>query len=154
MNRCKHSLFGCRASGIIFYRIINDELHFLLQRVKNNSVYEDLGGKIDITDNNIWMTAVREAVEESNGVIYGKTVDECRNYIMNLTERHAYLNTKIKYALFLVHLPGDDNYDFGDCEYASGFTINRTIEWISINTIKNKGNKILHPRIRHIFNVI
>lgn len=62
----------CLGSGVLFYVKHYNNIYFLIQQEDNNQKYSfcDLGGKTDIRDNNIIETAVREVMEETNGVLF------------------------------------------------------------------------------------
>lgn len=66
--------YPCLGSGVLFYIKHNGKIHFLMQKEDNNQKYSfcDLGGKTDISDSNIIETAVREVMEETNGVLFSK----------------------------------------------------------------------------------
>lgn len=66
--------YPCLGSGVLFYVKYNNNIYFLIQKEDNNQKYSfcDLGGKTDISDGNIIETAVREVMEETNGVLFSK----------------------------------------------------------------------------------
>ena len=66
--------YPCLGSGVLFYVKHNNKTYFLMQQEDNNQKYSfcDLGGKTDTTDSNIIETAVREVMEETNGVLFSK----------------------------------------------------------------------------------
>ena len=63
-------------SGIILLEVINSKFYLTLVKTKRNC-YEDLGGDIskdlDIDDNTLKNNAVKEALEESQGLLYIKS---------------------------------------------------------------------------------
>jgi len=145
-----------RAAGILFFHIsINNEKSLLFINNQKKSVLEDLGGKTDALDKNLFDTAIRETIEESNGIFTRKFLIEKLGI-----ERRKYKNTikpkqlanKLycyskhgKYCLFLIKLDDKINCDeFGLTETHTGN--DRTLEWISFNDFVDKKFKI-HPRL-------
>lgn len=66
--------YPCLGAGVLLYINHNNRIYFLMQKEDNNQKYCfcDLGGKTDTSDNNIIETAVREVMEETNGVLFSK----------------------------------------------------------------------------------
>jgi hypothetical protein len=64
----------CLGSGVLFYINHRNKIYFLMQKEDDNHKYSfcDLGGKTDILDSNIIETAVREVMEETNGILFSK----------------------------------------------------------------------------------
>ena len=64
----------CLGAGVLFYVQTNNDIYFLMQKEDGNPKYSfcDLGGKTDVIDSNIIETAVREVMEETNGVLFSK----------------------------------------------------------------------------------
>jgi len=64
----------CLGSGVLFYIKHNEKIYFLMQKEEGNQKYSfcDLGGKTDVSDSNIIETAIREVMEETNGVLFSK----------------------------------------------------------------------------------
>lgn len=165
------------SAGNILYRYRYDNgkyiPEFLLQYKfdikKKKFWYEDTGGKLSIEDKTIKFTAARETSEELNGSLIGtypinelnnidkykNHIDECTDYIHKLMHNAIfYPNDRTRYALFLVKIPDDKDYDFGIAEYHPEFYLPRSLKWVSINEIiKIKYNDI-HPRIRHFYNIL
>lgn len=66
--------YPCLGSGVLLYINYNNRIYFLMQKEDGNQKYKfcDLGGKTDVLDNNIIETAIREVMEETNGVLFSK----------------------------------------------------------------------------------
>lgn len=113
----------CLGGGIMFYTRCNDKTYFLLQQEEGNHKYVfcDLGGKTDISDSNIIETAVREVMEETNGVLFQQLLKPschhlfCMNskfedYMANLYRLfqdhppHFIYSSKSKYLIVLVEI--------------------------------------------------
>lgn len=62
--------YPCKASGILPYTIVNNEIYFLLQKIDKTNLYSDFGGKREQNDNSIKYTASREFSEETNGFFF------------------------------------------------------------------------------------
>lgn len=116
------------ASGILFYR--NPKKMELLL-IESDGMYEDIGGKTELTDKSIFETTIREVDEETNGEI--KIEDEER------------LNNSIyvprsKYELFIVeankHERELESDVFGDIEIHDNYK--RNIKWIPKEKILEK----------------
>ncbi len=145
---CQH--YECRASGILFYKIVKDIPYFLL--VNEYNKWGDIGGKTDIDDRNILDTACREVTEETNAVFGNNlrrvhdidTYNECYEYAYwrtkdlvktNLT--HQIYIPSSKYLIYCVKL------DPSLCPYAKEFDVKelqndnvRYFEWVSCNKFK------------------
>lgn len=139
------------AGGLLLYKIFNDELFLLL--VHSKGVYEDLGGKADLTDVAIENVVSREAYEESNCLLDRTNIEnriKCTN---------AIYVPRSKYALYIIEATKDEalltSDLFGDKELHDG--INRTILWITYDNfvdiyLKNKINPRL--KLRAIFQTL
>ena len=106
----------CRAAGVLFYTFKKGKLKVLLQ--SSHKGWVDLGGKTEHGDVDIFMTAAREASEESNCALITKTplttredvlplIGKCtqaiRTKLVHKSSRHIYIKQS-KYLLFLVPL--------------------------------------------------
>lgn len=112
------------ASGVILYRIINNELQLLLMTY--NNIYEDLGGRSQMSDIDIYHTAAREVDEESNGLIN-------KNSILNrITTSKYVISGTCKYMLFIIKANDQemalDKEQFGNREIHDD--IPRIVDWI------------------------
>lgn len=128
------------AGGVLLYKIINNNFYLLLSFSSFRQYYEDIGGKVDLVDDSIYDTVIRETQEETNNVInLTKSRLESSNYIYNRSG---------KYMLFLTEANDIEKNktinDFGMCEIHDN--INRTIQWINYDDIL-KNNLKLSPRI-------
>jgi hypothetical protein len=56
--------FPVMAAGVIIYKVKKNVVSILLS--KNKNVYEDLGGRVDLDDDTIFDTVIREVYEETN----------------------------------------------------------------------------------------
>ena len=118
-----------RAGGLIYYRVVDDDIEFLM--IKCRGRYEDFGGCTDAQDTCIQDTVSREACEESNeifeqDVVFDEIKKTCGTYY-----------SKSKYVVYLVKTDIDYNVDdFGDKEIHDN--IERTVEWVPYSSLKNK----------------
>ena len=136
-----NTIFGpvC-AAGVLFYTYdSNKEFRILIQRRENR--IEDLGGKVDRKDIDIYDTAIREVYEETN-----KKISLSRKRLMS--SKYMYLQMG-KYMLFIVYATKREFSitDFSDhevCDYAidalaSSLCIKkREISWESISNLKDQ----------------
>lgn len=135
-----------RAGGIIYYKYINNEIHFLM--IKCNGMYEDFGGKTDIDDNCIEDTVSREAEEESNNIFIRSNV-----YKKLICDKSLY-SWRLKYVVYIQELTQLELVnepqisDFGI--YEEHAQIFRTVEWVPCSklTKENFIYKKLHHRLR------
>ena len=125
-----------KGAGILFYK---DNKLLLIKNLDRKILYEDFGGKVEMSDNYVYETAAREAVEESNNYFkYDKLISKLKN------RKFIYIKHS-KYAIYLVKLNKYINPSVVG-NYEKTYKINRTIEWININEL----NKIkLLYRLRH-----
>ena len=75
------------AGGVIIYKIKNNNVSVLLS--KNRGKYEDLGGRVDLEDDVIIDTVIRETIEEIfnfKATIY--MIEEIRNFLNNNTQAY------------------------------------------------------------------
>lgn len=119
-----------RACGVTFYSFHEGQMLLLL--MKTSKWYEDIGGKTECNDKNIYFTCAREVNEETNGVI------EFDEIYQSLQHAKLSISRKSKYVSFYVEIPWFENTEiFGDYELHE---INkRSFQWIDakdINTIK------------------
>lgn len=123
------------AAGCLFYKIVDGEVWLLLIKYINPEypLLDDFGGKVDITDNSIMETIMRELSEETNGIISG-------DYIENLINvSPAFYNKKSKYYMKTVCVDNSfypDTTIFGDFEGTD--RISRTIGWYKFNDVWDK----------------
>jgi len=113
------------AAGAIFYKQVGKDMMLLL--IENRAKYEDIGGKIDPDDEDIYEAAAREIEEETNGQIKSDDVIERLK-----TASYIYV-PKSKYVIYIIEANADEKKlkkdDFGDREEHDGFE--RTIGWIA-----------------------
>lgn len=131
--------FTIRAAGIIPYFTDDDNLvtHFLM--INKDGVYEDFGGKTDSTDGTVYETAVREAEEESNGVLKRSELAS------NIFGANTYISQNSKYVVFFVPVQCMYNPEiFGKREEHDG--IDRTVEWLTSDELLSRD---LHPRLKY-----
>lgn len=133
------------AGGLVLYKFVNDKLELLLIDKKK---YEDIGGKIEKTDNGIYETIMREVDEETNGIIKGDTIKN------RLLKAHNVYIPHAKYIIYFVKANNDeeklDENDFGDIENHD--KIKRKIIWMpySILNSKNIMKYKINERIKSI----
>ncbi len=114
------------AGGCIFYKCTTDAIYVLLQLIGNR--YEDLGGKVEQTDNDIYDTVAREVNEETNNIICN--VVDIKNRL--LSAECIYI-PNAKYMLFFLeatpHEMHIESTSFGEIETHT--QIPRTVHWIN-----------------------
>ena len=133
------------SGGVILYRR-NKELELLL--ITNRGKYEDLGGRADISDKNIYETVAREAYEESNNLINKKSI------LDRIKTSEYFISKTAKYIVFIIEANQEESKllseQFGNIEIHDN--IPRIISWIPISefldtkTIKDKMNFRLKNR--------
>jgi hypothetical protein len=132
------------AAGVIFYKTENNKVYFLLEYVLDKNMYEDIGGKVDLCDDTIYDTVIREVHEETNEKIL-----LTRERIE--TSPYCY-NEKSKYMIFFVK--ANINEETLNCgvfgEIENHDNIKRIIDWISGDELKLQ-NKNINPRLQ--FNI-
>jgi len=122
------------AGGVVLYKNKKGKMHILIEDSQNK--YEDIGGKVDPTDRDIYHTVARETEEETHGLI--KETD-----LLDRLKKADTIYVPIsKYLIFIVEAnkyeAGLKKENFGDKESHDGF--DRTIGWI----LKED---LLHPSI-------
>lgn len=147
-------LFPVCAGGIILYRIENKELQLLLMCRSAGCCYEDLGGKSQFDDQDIYQTVAREAEEESNGLIN-------RNSVFNRIKQSEFIiSEKCKYVLFVVRANNKEvnlkSEQFGDKEIHENLP--RTVDWVTLseftNYIKLTGKLNFRLRNRKLYQLL
>lgn len=138
-----------RAAGLIFYRVTPDKTDIEYLMIKWNGKYEDFGGKTDKEDECYQDTALRETIEESNGIL------NLYSTFYPVMNSEPLFYKKCKYVTYI--LKTNINYnpiDFGDMEYYEN--VARTVEWVSYSKLTNRNftKKKLHTRLhfRGFFN--
>ena len=130
-NKCK----PIRAGGVIFYKRVDEDIFFLM--IKNNGMYEDIGGKTDVCDTTIEDTVRREVAEESNGLITS----------FSIFAKNGFYNEPSKYLVYTIEADNDIKErccsEYGDKEIHNG--LKRTFCWINKDNIDSKD---IHIRIR------
>ena len=128
--------FPCVASGILFYK--PSQKRFLMLDV--DGMFEDAGGKTELTDTSTLHTAFREAYEELNGIL------PCTfNEIFPRIIKKIFIRN-IKYMVFIVKVSDswcNNTNIFGDVEKFN--KTKRTVKWV--NVIEHTK---LHYRLRGI----
>jgi 8-oxo-dGTP pyrophosphatase MutT (NUDIX family) len=157
MYMCDDENKPVTAAGALFYKKVNKKLMLLV--IETNNQYEDIGGKIDPSDETIYEAAAREIEEETNEVITKDSIIE------RLEEAQYIYVPRSKYIIFLIEANEEESkltkQDFGDREIYEGY--NRTIGWLSKEelvkeqTIKYKLNwrmksKSLFEKLKEIEN--
>ena len=131
-----------RAGGIILYKFTIDMKEPQYLMIKYNGKYEDFGGRTDMIDKCYQDTVLREAEEESNGIL-----NLMHTYDLVMNSKPVY-SKQSKYVTYLVKTDNDyDPNDFSDREYHDN--ISRTVEWVSHSTLIDKKFTInkLHNRL-------
>lgn len=113
------------AGGVLIYKNINNKMKLLV--IENNGKYEDIGGKIDADDSNIFSAVAREVQEETNSQI------EADSIIERLENADYIYVAGSKYVIYIVEASDSEKKlrkkDFGDREEHDDFP--RTIGWLS-----------------------
>ena len=116
-----------KAGGILLYRKTEDDIYLLL--IKSRGKYEDIGGRVDKQDKTIYDTVMREANEETNGVLDNISIFD------RIKDSDYIYNAKSKYALFIIEATDTEckleSEIFGDKEIHDNIT--RKILWVPIN---------------------
>jgi len=115
------------AGGVIIYRMINNKIDLLL--VEARGVYEDLGGRADEDDKDIFVTVAREAHEESNKLLDMKSI------IKRLKDADSPVHTaRSKYAIYIIEATDKEaklkSEKFGNRELHDD--VPRRIKWIPL----------------------
>jgi hypothetical protein len=120
------------AGGVILYRFKNGNMELLL--VENRGLYEDLGGRVDKADKDIYSTVAREANEESNKLL---SKSKIKKRIKDAP--FAYMK-RSKYIVYIIKANTDEiklkSIDFGDKEIHDD--IFRKVKWIPLDIFLSK----------------
>jgi hypothetical protein len=113
------------AGGVMIYKYVQNKMMLLI--IETDGKYEDIGGKIDPIDDDIFCAVAREIQEETNNHILS-------NDIIERLKLAPYIYVpKSKYVIYLVEATNTEKKlkksDFGDMEEHDAFP--RTIGWIS-----------------------
>jgi len=135
------------SGGVILYRFVKGNMELLL--VESRGGFEDLGGRIDDGDKDIYSTVAREANEESNELLSKITIKKRIK-----KSQFAYME-KSKYVVYIIEADKKEvklvSEDFGDIEEHEN--ISRKIKWIPLDTfllpdiIKHKLNWRLKNKV-------
>jgi len=135
-----------RAGGVLIYKKYKDDIKFLLIRklTFGDNMHEDIGGKTDINDIDIYDTISREVSEETNKVINCEIIKE---QIKNGTPLYVPFS---KYLIYLVEANEEQiklkPSSFGNEELHD--SIKRKIYWIyAYNFIHDRYN--FNPRMNN-----
>ncbi len=134
-NLYEHSISAC---GCVLYKHINGEVHLLLVKYTNPKfpLLDDLGGKIELTDESLFEAMAREVAEETNQVI---SHAELQRLVISTDSIHHYYNHLCKYYATIVKVPEDylaDTSIFGSVE--TGNQIGRTLQWFRISDLSKR----------------
>ncbi len=131
-----------RAGGVLLYKK-EDTVKFLMIYDPAKQTYEDFGGKSKSGDETYQMMCVREAEEESNGVLK-------KEELLPLMINSIYIR-RCKYILFLIETTNDYNSEqFGEYEIRVSKedpkkSHHRIVKWVDIHEVVKQN---LHPRLR------
>jgi hypothetical protein len=116
------------SGGVILYRFVKGNMELLL--VESRGGFEDLGGRIDDDDDNIYTTVAREAYEESNELLSKITIKK------RIKEAQFAYMERSKYVVYIIEANKKEikliSDDFGDIEEHDN--IARKIKWIPVET--------------------
>jgi len=119
-----------RAGGVIVYRKNKNHTVDLLL-IFSRGIYEDIGGRTDTTDTDIYDTVAREVEEETNNIISCESIKDRLN-----SSKYVYC-VRSKYIIFLVEATEKEacleSSIFGKIEIHDN--ISRLIKWVSVDTI-------------------
>lgn len=125
------------AGGIILYRMKKNDIELLL--IDSHGNFEDLGGKSEKDDEEIYDMIAREAHEESNYLLDKESIKS------RLKESYCSYITHSKYIVYLVEATKEEaeltTEKFGEKEIHTD--IQRQIRWIPLKVFLNK-NIIKH----------
>ena len=124
------------AGGVIFYKITDGELFLLLSYSREK--YEDLGGRCDINDKDIFDTIAREVEEESNKLILRDAVLKRikNNSKYAICKQSKYMVHFIKANCSEMKLSTED---FGKVEFHENLP--RTIHWLNVKDVLKEMDK-------------
>jgi len=130
---------------------MTEKMEILL--IYKDNKYEDIGGKIDLTDDSIEDAAAREVEEETNSVISSESIIERLQTAMSQPNRTIYV-PNAKYLIFIVECTDDERVLKKDVfgEYEAHDKIKRSIGWISKDEIFSQryiAGKKLNERIKN-----
>ena len=138
----KHNGYQVRAAGIL---VLSDGFR-LLRRVRGR--YEDVGGKTDTADTCAMDTAIREAVEETNGKLLDPrhTREQCAEKLRAMLEDcETHYNSRSKYLCYLLKVPRRVRHlpmkRFGRCELTDWGVLPHFYAW------KPRLPRNIHPRL-------
>jgi len=119
-----------RAGGVLFYRTSDKGVsEILLIKSADYPDYQDIGGKTDMKDKNIFETIAREVDEETNKQIKFSVV------MKQMKNSPSIYVRSIRYLLYLVEANDKQcaltTADFADKEYHDNFY--RKISWMNID---------------------
>lgn len=144
-----------RAAGVLIYKRVNGHLYFLMQLTEKTfkgvkrTVYEDFGGKIEAVDTDWRDIILREAVEESNGVLQH---EELARRLNDDEICKPYYNARAKYAFCLIPATEEEKSltgaEFGCEENCGKFSIQRQVRWVNANDVAFRWRTSLHIRLR------
>lgn len=122
------------AGGVMIYKYVQSKMMLLIIEVDGK--YEDIGGKIDPEDDDIFCAVARETQEETNNQIMSEDIIDRLK-----TSPYVYV-PKSKYVIYMVEAIDDERKlkkaDFGDMEEHDGFP--RTIGWIARDVLMKPHN--------------
>jgi 8-oxo-dGTP pyrophosphatase MutT (NUDIX family) len=129
------------AAGVLIYKVKKNIVSVLLS--KSRDVYEDLGGRVDLDDDTIFDTVVREAFEETN-----ENIDKSKIKKRLKTAEHFYTK-KSKYVVYLIKANNKEkklkSVDFGEKEIHDN--IYRKIKWTKIYDMMDSSKIKLNFRL-------
>lgn len=124
------------AGGCLFFRKNKDlELLLISYDDPNWPRLDDFGGRVDIIDDTIYNTIIRETTEETNNVINEKIM-------LNLIGDNKYRSFYNHYSKYFMIVIEVSNNFFNDTSVFGIFEktdkISRTINWMKYSEIKHK----------------
>lgn len=122
------------AGGVIIYKYVQNKMMVLIIEVEGK--YEDIGGKIDPSDDDVFCAVAREVGEETNEMIKSEDI------IDRLKLAQYIYVPKSKYVIYIVEATNNEKQlkkaDFGDMENHD--EISRTIGWIARDELMKPNN--------------
>ena len=104
----EHNGQPVRAAGVLLCTKVNGQRWYLLRKAKG--AWQDMGGKTEPEDTTPLDTAIREAVEETNGHLFSPSdsFDQCYSHLRDVIEKgkecSIRYSKRCKYLLFICHV--------------------------------------------------
>ena len=140
------------SAGVLLYtEDSKGQYHFLIQRTQRGSWrYEDFGGKSEVGDRSIEDVAIRECLQETNGICTPSILQRCMADELSI----VYPIPECKYMLYVVYLPSSlapnpKEYQLRGTPmtYEVHDLVRRDLVWLSYRALAEMPDCDIHPRI-------